>query len=211
MYSTIMSNFRKPKGFIGGIICSLMNLGHGPMIREVMNQLQIEPQDTVLDVGCGGGLAISYMAERASKVYGIDYSDISVRKAGQKNAPAIQGGKVTIKQTGVADMSFPDHMFDLVTAFETIYFWDDLSAGLKRIYHSLKPGGRLAIVVEAWKDGEKKVNCPGAFDCLNLKLYSREELELLLSGSGFVSIEFIKGQRHKWFMALSEKSLSEPQ
>ena len=200
-----MSNFKKPKGVIGGLLCGLMNLGHGPMIREVLAAIDIQPREVVLDIGCGGGLALAKMSEKCAKAYGIDYSEVSVARARQKNRAAVKAGRVEVSLADVAEMSFPDQSLDLVTAFETIYFWNDLPGCLRRIHQMLKPGGRLAIAVEAWKEGEDKVNCPGLFDCLNLKLYNQSELTGLLSEAGFRRPEFFRGQKRKWFLALARK------
>lgn len=65
MFSDFMSNFRKPRGTLGALICSMMNMGHGPMMRELVAKLAVTPEMDVLDIGCGGGLAMALMLERA--------------------------------------------------------------------------------------------------------------------------------------------------
>ena len=45
-------------------------------------------------------------------------------------------------------MSFQDDFFDLVTAFETYYFWTNFPDALKEIKRVLKPGGTLLLVNE---------------------------------------------------------------
>lgn len=205
MFTAFMSNFRKPRGLVGGLLCGLMNLGHGPMIREVLSTLDIQPQEVALDIGCGGGLALALMAEKCAKVYGLDYSEASVAKARRKNKAAIGAGKVEVSQADVAEMAFPTETFDLVTAFETIYFWSDPPESFRRIHQSLKPGGRLAIAVEAWKEGDEKINCPGLFDGLEMNLYSRDDFSRMLSEAGFQRTEMVSGQKRRWLMALARK------
>ena len=38
-------------------------------------------------------------------------------------------------------LPYEDGKFDLVTAFETVYFWPDLNKSFSEVYRVLKPGG----------------------------------------------------------------------
>ena len=60
-------------------------------------------------------------------VKGIDYSPVSVEKSKKVNEAAIVEGRCAVLQGSVADMMFADNWFDAVTAFETLYFWPDLT------------------------------------------------------------------------------------
>ena len=48
-------NTRKPVGFGGKIMVSMMNLGHGPVATWGLEFLHLSPEARVLDCGCGGG------------------------------------------------------------------------------------------------------------------------------------------------------------
>jgi ubiquinone/menaquinone biosynthesis C-methylase UbiE len=48
----------------------------------------------------------------------------------------------------VSQIPWEDGAFDLVTAFETVYFWPDFEGGLKEVRRVLKPGGTLFICNE---------------------------------------------------------------
>lgn len=78
-------------------------------------------------------------------------------------------------------------LFDMVTAFETIYFWPDAAKGLAEIHRVLKPGGRVLVCYD--DDG----TTPGAQDIAKqiegMSLYTAERLESLLSEAGFVQVE----------------------
>ena len=41
------------------------------------------------------------------------------------------------------------HLFDVVTAFETVYFWPELAQNFREVYRVLKPGGIFFICNEA--------------------------------------------------------------
>jgi len=205
MFEKLMSNFRRPEGRIGGFICSMMNLGHAPMTKAVLPHLQIKEGEKVLDIGCGGGLAMSLMAEMGATVQGLDYSPVSVAKSLKKNQRAVEDGRIQVCQGDVSAMEFPEQSFDLATAFETVYFWDDVSKCFSRIFKALKPGGRLAIAVEAWLENGGKVNCPKAFESIGLNLYWDEDLRKLLQKAGFSRVEILK-EGQKWLCALAFKT-----
>lgn len=67
-------NMRKPKGKLGNIQLKSMNKEHTPVSLWGLKHLNIQSDDVILDVGCGGGININRMAGNAKKVYGVDYS-----------------------------------------------------------------------------------------------------------------------------------------
>lgn len=157
MLDTFIDLLGRPRGPLAPVLLSLMNIGHKPFIESVLSEIPIERSYTVLDIGCGGGIAIARMADRAQKVYGIDISPASVKKASSKNRKQIQSGRVSIMEGDVASLPFEDDTFDLVTAFETIYFWKDLELCFAAINRKLKPGGTFLAACEAMRksNGEK--------------------------------------------------------
>ena len=97
----------------------------------------------VLDCGCGGGANIKTLLKRCpkGKVQGIDYSAVSVEKTRKVNAGAIAAGRCAVQQASVAELPFDAERFDVVTAFETVYFWPELAQNFREVYRVLKPGG----------------------------------------------------------------------
>jgi len=96
----------------------------------------------VLDLGVGGGRTTPYLANRASRYVGIDYSAAMI-KACRTKFPLLEFGVVD-----AADLSaFPDASFDLVVfAFNGIDYVlpaDRRRSCLAHIQRVLKPGGRL--------------------------------------------------------------------
>ena len=205
MFARFMSNFRKPRGFVGRLVVGMMNKGHAPMTRAVVERLDIAPEDVVLDIGCGGGEAVRLMAAKAGLVIGIDISDVSVRKSLAVNRLAVESGRVSISLSSVLDMPFPRESFTLATAFETVYFWEDIQECFSRVYSALKPGGRFAITVEAWKGADGGNNFPKIFSSLNPNLYSEEELRVLLTGAGFARTTLVRSDSAKWLCVVGWK------
>ena len=144
------SNMRKPEGKLGNIQLKSMNKEHTPVSLWGLKHLNISPDDVILDIGCGGGMNINRMAQGAKKVYGVDYSIESVNLSKEVNEDLIKEGRVEVHEgNNVMDLPFEDNSFDIVTAFETVYFWPDIVKSFGEVKRVLKPGGMFLIGCEA--------------------------------------------------------------
>ena len=143
------SNMRKPEGKLGNIQLKSMNKEHTPVSLWGLKHLNISPDDVILDIGCGGGMNINRMAQGAKKVYGVDYSIESVNLSKEVNEDLIKEGRVEVHEGNVMDLPFEDNSVDIVTAFETVYFWPDIVKSFGEVKRVLKPGGMFLIGCEA--------------------------------------------------------------
>lgn len=66
-------------------------------------------------------------------VIGIDYS-VSVIKSSKINKAEIENKHCEILQGNVMKLPFRKETFDIITAFETIYFWPDINGAFKQVY-----------------------------------------------------------------------------
>ena len=148
----IFQNFRKPKNsFMGRCIVKMMNQGHNRIsLWCIDNFVKLSGGETVLDIGCGGGQNVANFIKRThGLVCGMDYSPTCVDIASRKNKAAISQGRASIVEANVSNIPFDDNRFDIVTAFETIYFWNDIVENFKEVLRVLKPEGRFYICNEA--------------------------------------------------------------
>ena len=78
----LFEQFGRPSGWLGRIAGSLMAKGADDD-RWLVDLLDVQPEDRVLEVGFGPGVAIELLAARASRgrVAGVDPSDVMVRQA----------------------------------------------------------------------------------------------------------------------------------
>src|SRR5215471_16629418 len=115
---------RKPAGWPGRWIVTLMNRSHAGLTGWGLSHVAIDRNFRILDVGCGGGATIRRLASAADlgKVCGVDYSRASVAASRATNADAIAAGRVEIQEGSVSRLPYPDAAFDLVTAVETHYY-----------------------------------------------------------------------------------------
>lgn len=61
---SFFENTRKPEGFGGKIMVTMMNIGHSAVVRWGLRFLKLTLDDKVLDCGCGGGANIKRMLKK---------------------------------------------------------------------------------------------------------------------------------------------------
>ena len=145
--------------------------------------LHIKTSDVVLDLGCGGGRNVQYFLTKAKKVYGMDYSKTSVDIASSVNSEAIRDGRCKIIEADVAKLPFEDESIDIVTAFETIYFWNDIEECFKEIYRVLKKGGQFLICNEV--SSMKRRDVKKLAHMIEMEVYTPDDLTKMLGKLGF--------------------------
>jgi SAM-dependent methyltransferase len=195
LLSKIFSNTRKPEGFFGKMMVNGMNGGgHAQMANWALSSVQIKENGQILDIGCGGGANIARLLQRAPKsvVQGIDYSPVSVAKSSKVNAKAIAEGRCKVQEASVVKLPFSENTFDLVTAFETIYFWRDIEHCFDEVKRVLKPGGQFVIVNES--DGSGPMDAKWESLIEGMHTYKPEEIRLHLSNAGFKAIDIRKDE-----------------
>ncbi|MBR1524457.1 MAG: class I SAM-dependent methyltransferase [Lachnospiraceae bacterium] len=174
-------NFGNPKGLLGRMMLVTMEREHLPMAKWAFPQLDIPDTGDILDIGCGGGYNIKRLLEASAgaNVAGIDISEESVRKARKINKTEF-GKRCSIYKGSVGSLPFDDESFDLITAFETVFFWPDLKSNLHEVLRVVKPEGSFAIINNYGDpniDWEKKVPC--------MKRYTAEQIQEFMASAGF--------------------------
>lgn len=184
-----MKNVRKPEGEEGIKTLERMNKEHTSLSLWGISHIDINKNDTVLDAGCGGGINLKRLQQLAADgvTYGIDYSDVSVGKSEEVNRDLIDDGKIVVKQADVQDLPFEDNFFDVVTAFETTYFWPNLVNSFKEIRRVLKKNGKFAIIL-ATNGDENNPHLQEVEKQVDMHVYNSVELRELLEMAGFEKI-----------------------
>jgi ubiquinone/menaquinone biosynthesis C-methylase UbiE len=212
LISNVLNQCRKPTGWFGRFVLWDMNRHHANVTDWGLQHLAIEQQDTILDVGCGGGRTVHKLAGMATegKVYGIDVSQESVSVSRRINTRWIKLGRVEIRHGSVSCLPFAEHMFDLVTAVETHFFWPDLVADLHEVLRVLKPGGKLIIIAEVYSGGKYDKVLQKLAGWWNLVLYSASEYRDLFSKAGYAGIQIFEHYDKGWICAIGEKPSEVP-
>jgi SAM-dependent methyltransferase len=110
-------------------------------------QAGLRPGESVLDLGCGGGLDVSLAARAvgpSGRALGIDMAEPMVERA--RDALRQLGMPWADAETGQAEaLPLPDASIDCVLANGILNLSPDKSAVLREIARVLKPGGRLVL------------------------------------------------------------------
>ena len=198
---------QKPHGWRGRIVLWSMNRRHSRVTDWGLAHVSVGERDTVLDVGCGGGRTVSKLAAAASKgaVYGIDYSSESVAAARRTNRQSIAEGRVAIEQASVSDLPFPDDTFDLVTAVETHFWWQDLGAGMREVFRVVKPGGCLIIIAEFYNGGKYAKYADRLSRWTSMAVLDVAQHERAFSDAGFIEVRIVEQPRAGWICGVGRK------
>ena len=181
-------NFGNPKGLLGRLMLVSMDKEHLPMAQWALEQIKIPDTGKAADIGCGGGYNIRRMLEMSAKArfIGLDISDESVKKAEKINKAEL-GKRVKIVKGNAEKLPFKDNSIDLITAFETVFFWKKPEKGFMEVYRTLVKGGCFAVINNYGDpnvDWEKKVPC--------MTRYTAEQIAEMLKKVGFADISVNK-------------------
>ena len=155
--------------------------------------IDLQPGQTVLDLGSGGGIDVLLSAKRVGptgKVFGLDMTDEMLalarenqRKAGATNVEFLKG---TIEA-----IPLPDQSVDIIISNCVINLSQDKDTVLREAFRVLKPGGRFAVSdvvirgevpLELRRSMELWIGCvAGALE--------ENEYAAKLRGAGFESVE----------------------
>ena len=184
----LIINARKPVGELGDKLLDRMNESHESLAQWGVSHLDISKDDVILDIGCGGGVNVErFLSMTEKKVYGLDYSEIAVEKSTKLNQDAIDEGRCEVIQGSVSELPFEDNTFDIVTGFETVYFWPDFVNDCKEVRRVLKDDGIMFICNEAIPDEEDERQ-KELIDLLDMKIFSEDEFDEYLREAGFSDI-----------------------
>ena len=133
----------------------------------------------VLEVACGSGTGLGYLAQPASQVVGADYT-ASLLKVAQTHYQT----RLPLLQLDAQQLPFEDHSFDLVIIFEAIYYLPNAAHFIAEARRVLDTNGVLLIgsVNKDWSEF-----APSPF---STKYFSVPELNTLLADQGFIDREF---------------------
>jgi trans-aconitate 2-methyltransferase len=132
--------------------------------NDLINLLSPQPQEKILDLGCGTGQLTDQIATTGAEVVGIDNSAAMIAKA-QENYPHIE-----FRVADATNFSF-NESFDAIFSNAVLHWVKPPEAAVKCMKKALKPGGRLVVefggkgnvnqIVEAIFTELKKYNYQG--------------------------------------------------
>jgi ubiquinone/menaquinone biosynthesis C-methylase UbiE len=143
----LMPMFGRPTGVLGRLGGVIMARVNREAAAQIIEMLDFRPDDKILEVGFGPGVAIQLLLHRvpAGSVAGIDYSQEMVRQAAARNAAALRNLRLDLRYGSVERMPFADERFDKALAINSMQAWPEARPGLREIQRVLKHGGNVAL------------------------------------------------------------------
>ncbi|WP_328868985.1 class I SAM-dependent methyltransferase [Streptomyces sp. NBC_00287] len=125
-------------------------------IRQAVAVLDVHPTDRLLEIGCGGGVAVQLVCPllETGTITAVDRSATAVERAVRRNAGPVREGRATIAQASftapeLAAAGLSDRRFDKIFAINVNLFWTGPArAELALAASLLAPGGALYAFYE---------------------------------------------------------------
>ena len=156
----------------------------------------LNPEDMLLDIGCGTGTQCADLAGDVKQVTGIDISSKLLAIAEQRRAER-KLENVRFQKASLFDVEFQADSFDVVMAFYVLHFFPDIDAACSRVHALLRPGG-LFIAETACMGDKNKIagrllGIAGKLGFLpRINLLTNERLEQALERAGFDMLDKVR-------------------
>jgi ubiquinone/menaquinone biosynthesis C-methylase UbiE len=125
--------------------------GQSERLKAVVDQLGIRPDDRVLEIGCGHGVAVTMVCELldGGRLTAIDRSAKMIEAAARRNAAYVEAGKAEFIVASLEDVDLGDRRFDIVFAVRVALFHREPERADALVAPWLAPGGRVQAFFDA--------------------------------------------------------------
>jgi len=142
-----------PRGFwfngpVGWAFAKIQPILHAGVYEVVAEMLDLQPEDEVLDIGCGPGAFLATRAQRVRRVAGLDPSRVMLGEAERRLADRLAAGTAQLVLGSAVALPFGDGEFSAVTVISA-------PMNLAEVFRVLRPGGRFVFVDELIPDPKK--------------------------------------------------------
>jgi ubiquinone/menaquinone biosynthesis C-methylase UbiE len=120
-------------------------------LRSVVEQLDIRPNDRVLEIGCGHGVAATLVCERldGGRLTAIDRSAKMIEAAQRRNAAFVEAGKAEFLVATLEDLDLGDRRFDTIFAVRVGLFHREPERARSLAERWLAPGGTISAFYDS--------------------------------------------------------------
>ena len=119
-----------------------------PRIVWAVDVMDVQPDDNILEIGCGPGYGAELICERleTGKLFAIDRSESGVDRTKRRCARFLEAGRLTVRQIDLATLRVPVKRLTKVFAFDVNLFWvRDAGEEIALLHERLMPGGSVNL------------------------------------------------------------------
>ncbi len=177
--------FGVPRGALGTVGARLMPRLVGPLYAMMAKELDLRPDDELLEVGCGSARMLAEHASQVRYVAGLDASEIQVGMARQRLAERLAAGTAEIVLGDAMALPWEDGRFSVVASLNCLKFVPDPPKALREMARVLRPGGRAVLTVDPpvrHPDRSGKANAFGEWQ------WSADDARRMMEEAGFADV-----------------------
>lgn len=138
-------------GFLAMLESRGRSAGYLNAVGRIMDEVQMQPGEVVLEVGCGSGVLDRWLARytsRANRIIGVDINRYLLREAAALTAQEGLPEVIAFQEGNAEALPFPDNHVDVALSF-TVLEEGNADRMLAELVRVTKPGGRVAVMVRA--------------------------------------------------------------
>ena len=114
-------------------------------LKLIVEAAQAGPDDTALDVACGGGIVVCGLAPHVRRATGIDMTPAMLERA--RRLAAEKGiANVSWREGDVTRLPYPDGAFTIVTTRFAVHHFPDPAAVFREMVRVCATGGRVVVI-----------------------------------------------------------------
>jgi len=177
--------FGVPRGPLGWVGARLLPKVARPLYAMVAGQLDLRPDDVLLEVGCGSAGLLAEHASHVRHVAGLDASEIQVDMARKRLADRIAAGTAEIVLGDAMALPWEDGHFSVVASVNCFKFVPDPPHALSEMHRVLRTDGRLVLTIDKQTD---KWGKSGKVDAFGQWQWSVDDAKRLMEEAGFSDV-----------------------
>ena len=139
----------------------------------------------ILEIACGPGLGLGYMAKKAKSVIGGDIDPVQVQMGND-----YYEGRIKLVELNAEKLPFNNQSFDVILLLEAIYYIEDTDTFFKEAVRLLRPNGKLMI---CYPNNEWENFNPSPF---TFNYFTHKEMADLMKTHNF-EVETKAGYKHE--------------
>ena len=119
-------------------------------LRSIVESLDFGPDDRVLEIGCGHGVAATFVCERLERgrLTAVDRSPKMIEAAARRNAEHVEAGRAEFLVAKLEDLDLGDRRFDTIFAGRVGLFHREPERAHALAGRWLAPGGTVRAVFD---------------------------------------------------------------